>query len=312
MEKIKIGISSCLLGNKVRFDGSHKHNRYLTDTLGKYFEYIPVCPEVEYGLPVPREPMRLTGTPENPRLVTIKTGIDHTEGMLKWSEKRLHELKKEHLCGFIFKSKSPSSGMQGVKVYPQKGVPPKKGVGLFAATFMKHFPALPVEDDDRLCDPVIRENFIERVYKRWMDSIKNKNNNKALIDFHVDHKYLMMAHSPKHLKTLGMIIANIKDYEKEAPERYILTMMEGLRSTATRKKHANCLYHIMGYFKKDLSKTEKEELSNIIEDYIRGLIPLIVPITLFNHYAKKYDKQYLKRQMYLNPHPFELMLKNHA
>lgn len=313
MEKIKVGISSCLLGKKVRYDGEHKQDRYITDTLGKYFEYVSVCPEVECGLPVPREAMRLIGSPENPRLVTIKTGIDHTDKMLKWSEKRLDELEKEDLCGFIFKSKSPSSGMQGVKVYSQNGKPEKKGVGIFAATFMKRFPLLPVEDEGRLNNPVIRENFIERVfsYKRWKDFLKNKDKIKGLIDFHTDHKYLIMAHSPKHLRELGKIVANINDHEKDV-QKYINIMMEGLKLIATKKKNTNCLYHIMGYFKKDLSREEKEELTGIIENYSNGLIPLIVPVVLLNHYVKKYNKQYLKRQVYLNPHPLELMLRNHV
>ena len=164
MEKIRIGISRCLLGDKVRYDGGHKHDRYITDTLGQYFEWVPVCPEVEYGLPIPREAMRLVGNPDSPRLLTIHTGIDHTEGMQKWAEERITGLENEGLCGFIFKSRSPSSGMQGVEVYTENGMPSQKGAGIFAGAFMKHFPLLPAEDDERLHDPKLRENFIERVF----------------------------------------------------------------------------------------------------------------------------------------------------
>jgi len=164
MNKIKIGISSCLLGERVRYDGGHKHNYYITDTLGRFFQWIPVCPEVEYGLPVPREAMHLAGDPSSPRLVTINTGIDHTEGMKKWAEGRLNKLAQEEICGFIFKSRSPSSGMQDVKVFTESGMPDKKGAGIFAAAFMKRFPRVPVVDDDSLNDQVLRENFIEQVF----------------------------------------------------------------------------------------------------------------------------------------------------
>ncbi len=163
MDKIKIGISSCLLGNNVRYDGGHRHDRYITDTLGRYFAWCPVCPEVECGLGIPREAMRLVGDPENPRLVTILTGVDHTDGMNTWMKKKLQELEKENLCGFIFKSKSPSSGIGGVKIYTPSGMPDRKGAGLFGGAFMKHFPLLPVIDEGQLHDPLLRENFIERI-----------------------------------------------------------------------------------------------------------------------------------------------------
>lgn len=314
MEKIRVGISRCLLGEKVRYDGGHKLDRYLTDTLGRYFDYVPVCPEVEYGLPVPREAMRLVGNAENPRLLTIKTGIDHTQGMLKWTETRLSELEKEGLCGFIFKSRSPSSGMQGVKVYTDSGMPARRGVGIFAGAFMKRFPILPVEDDGRLNDPGLRENFIERifVYKRWQDFSKKGGGRNELIAFHSDHKYLIMAHSPRHATHLGRIVAGSDSYEGTLNDTYIKTMMEGLKLTATKKKNTNCLHHIMGYFKKDLSADEKQELLDIIDDYHRGIIPLVVPVILLKHYVRKYDKPYLNRQFYLNPHPMELMLRNHV
>lgn len=174
MEKIKMGISSCLLGEKVRYDGGHKGDRYITDTLGQYFEWVPVCPEVEYGLFVPREAMRLVGDPASPRIVTVHTGIDHTEGMLKWAVKKLKELEKEEFCGFIFKSKSPSSGIGGVKVYLPSGMPSQKGVGIFGGAFMQYFPLIPVIDEGRLHDPGLRENFIERVfvYKRWKEFLE--------------------------------------------------------------------------------------------------------------------------------------------
>jgi uncharacterized protein YbgA (DUF1722 family)/uncharacterized protein YbbK (DUF523 family) len=315
MDKIKMGISRCLLGENVRYDGGHQHDRYLTDTLGNYFEYIPVCPEVEYGLPIPREALRLVGKPENARLVTIKTGIDHTDGMLEWASGKLKELEKESLCGFIFKSKSPSSGMQAVKVYGPSGMPVHKGVGIFAGAFIKRFPLLPVEEDGRLHDLALRENFIERVfvYKRWQDLQKKGKTIKNLIDFHTNHKLLVMSHSPKHYSVLGKLVANAKAYKGDGLyEKYILTLMEGLRLIATVKKQTNVLQHIMGYFKKQLSADEKKELLEIIDNYHRQLVPLIVPITLLTHYVRKYCDTYLERQHYLHPHPVELMLRNHV
>jgi len=314
MDKIKMGISRCLLGENVRYDGGHQHDRYLTDTLGNYFDYTPVCPEVEYGLPIPREALRLIGKPDSARLITIKTGIDHTDGMLKWAQGKLKELGEENLCGFVFKSKSPSSGMQAVKVYGPSGMPVHKGVGIFAGAFMRRFPILPVEEDGRLHDPDLRENFIERVfvYKRWQELLKKGKTIKNLIDFHTDHKLLVMSHSPKHYTSLGKLVAAAKGYGDDLFGDYIKTLTEGIRLLATVKKHTNVLHHIMGYFKKLLSPDEKQELLEVIESFHSRLVPLIVPVTLLTHYVRKYEEPYLERQFYLHPHPAELMLRNHV
>lgn len=315
MQKIKVGISSCLLGEKVRYDGGHKLDRYITDTLGQYFDWVPVCPEVEYGLPVPREAMRLVGSDISPRLVTVHTGVDHTTGMLKWADKKIKELEREDLCGFIFKSKSPSSGIWGVKVYTPSGIPNRKGVGIFGGAFIKHFPLIPVIDDRRLHDPTLRENFIERVfvYNRWKDFLKKGGIKKDLIEFHTDHKLLILSHSPKHLQSLGKLVANSKRYKiKDLISEYIKILMEGLSLIATVKKNTNVLLHIAGYFKNKLSTAEKKELLKVIEDYYKGYVPLIVPIVLIRHYVYIFDEPYLKRQYYLNPHPVELMLRNHS
>ncbi|MDZ7331375.1 MAG: DUF523 and DUF1722 domain-containing protein [candidate division KSB1 bacterium] len=314
-DRPKLGISTCLLGVNVRYDGGHKLDRYLRDVVGQFVDWVPVCPEVECGLPIPREALRLVGDPENPRLVTSRTGIDKTEQMLTWAKMRLDQLEKENLCGYIFKSKSPSSGMQGIKVYDKNGVPSKKGVGVFARAFMERFPLMPVEDEGRLNDARLRENFIERVfvYKRWLNYVQNDGSRKGLVDFHTDHKLLIMAHSPKHLSELGKLVAQAKEIEpKELQNQYLTTLMTGLKLHATVKKNVNVLQHCMGYFKKQLSADEKQELLEVIGNYHKGLIPLIVPITLLNHYVRKYNEPYLKRQYYLNPHPIELMLRNHV
>jgi uncharacterized protein YbgA (DUF1722 family)/uncharacterized protein YbbK (DUF523 family) len=314
-EKIRLGISSCLLGEKVRYDGGHKLDHFLKETLGNYVEWVAVCPEVEYGLPVPRDAMRLEGDPTSPRLVTIRTKTDHTEGMLKWAVKKVRELDGMDLCGFVFKSRSPSSGMHGVKVYGPSGVPVRSGVGIFARTFMDQFPLLPVEDEGRLQDPSLRENFIERifVFHRWRQLTLRRMSRGKLVSFHSDHKLLILSHSTKHYTILGRLVGDAKKYTLEELYRiYIETLMEGLRLAATTKKNTNVLLHIMGYFKKELSPGEKQELLEVIDHYHKNFLPLIAPVTLLNHYVRKYDESYLKRQWYLNPHPVELMLRNHA
>ncbi|HOG08743.1 MAG: DUF523 and DUF1722 domain-containing protein [Syntrophales bacterium] len=316
MEKIRVGISTCLLGKHVRYDGGHQEDRYLTHTLSRYFDWVPVCPEVEYGLGVPREAMRLVGDPERPRLVTIRTAVDHTDGMKRWARERLSALEREGLGGFVFKSKSPSSGMAAVKVYPDTGGSPvKKGVGIFAAALMERFPLLPVEEDGRLHDPSLRETFLERifVYHRWRELWRDGGRMADLVRFHAEHKLLLLSHSPKHVTLLGRLVANPERRPLRAlREAYLRGMMEGLKLPATTRKNTNVLDHMAGYFKKRLTADEKEELRNVIDRYHRGLVPLVVPLTLLGHYVRRYDEPYLKRQVYLNPHPLELMLRNHV
>jgi uncharacterized protein YbgA (DUF1722 family)/uncharacterized protein YbbK (DUF523 family) len=315
-EKIRLGISSCLLGEKVRYDGQHKYDRFLAEILGPFVEYVSVCPEVESGLPVPREAMRLVGDLENPRLLTTNTGIDHTERMLSFSGKRVKELEQENLCGFIFKSRSPSSGMERVKIYSEKGgAAQKKGVGLFAGTFMKHYPLLPVEEDGRLNDPLLRENFIERIFivQRWQQMQGKGPQTGDLVRFHTRHKLLIMAHSPEHYRVMGKLVADAAHSPfDEIKNRYLHLLMEGTARIATRRKHQNVLHHILGYFKKDITAAEKAELLEIIQAFRDEHYPLIVPITLVNHYVRKYNKPYLAEQFYLNPHPMELNLRNHS
>jgi uncharacterized protein YbgA (DUF1722 family)/uncharacterized protein YbbK (DUF523 family) len=313
--KIPLGISSCLLGEHVRYDGGHKLDHYLRDTLGQFVKWVPVCPEVECGLSVPREAMHLVGDPASPRLVTRFTGIDHTERMKRWAGNKLSELEKEGLCGFVFKARSPSSGMERVKVYSASGTSFKMGSGLFAKAFKEHFPLIPAEDEGRLQDPDLRENFFERVfiYYRWQQLLDQGGKIRDLVAFHTSHKYLLMSHSSRLLKELGALVANPKQYEHpELLARYFMTLMHGLCLMATKTKHSNVLQHLAGYFKKQLSPSEKQELLGVIGQYHSGLVPLIVPLTLIRHYVRKYDEAYLKGQYYLEPHPLELMLRNHV
>jgi uncharacterized protein YbgA (DUF1722 family)/uncharacterized protein YbbK (DUF523 family) len=314
-DKIRIGVSACLLGQPVRFDGGHKHDHYLTDTLGQYLDFVPVCPEVESGFPIPREALRLVGNPQNPRLITSRTNIDYTDHMVDWAEKRVRELETEGLCGFIFKSDSPSSGLMRVKVYNPKGMAEKKGVGLFARTFVQHFPLLPVEEEGRLNDPKLRETFIEQIFtlKRWRESLTQGRSMKTLIDFHSRHKLLMLSHSPANAGVMGKLVADGKQMPIQAVyAKYESLLIETLRMKSTIKKNLNVLEHILGYFKKRLSADEKQEMLAIFDRYRDEIIPLIVPVTLLNHYVRKFGEPYLEQQVYLNPHPVALKLRNHA
>ncbi len=314
-KKISVGISACLLGEKVRYDGGHKLDHYLRDTLGQFVEWVPVCPEVESGLSAPREVMHLQGNPKFPRLVTIRSGVDHTDRMNSWAEKKLAGFGTRNLCGFVFKSRSPSSGMQGVQVYDRSGKVAGKSAGIFAKMFRERFPLIPVEDEARLQNPGIRENFIERVFvfHRWQELLREGVSAGSLVGFHTDHKLLVMSHSIVHLRELGAIVSRSKQYPRPVlMELYFTTLMEGLRLSATVRKHTNVLQHMGGYFKKLLSSDEKKELNEIIMHYREGFLPLLVPITLLKHYANKFNESYLLRQHYLKPHPLELMLRNHA
>jgi uncharacterized protein YbgA (DUF1722 family)/uncharacterized protein YbbK (DUF523 family) len=315
-ERIKLGISSCLIGEEVRYDGGHKLDRFLRDVLGAYVEWVPVCPEVECGLPVPREAMRLVGDPGAPRFVTIKTKQDHTDRMMAWARTRVAELGQEDLCGFIFKSRSPSSGLFRVKVYREEGGPPSiKGVGIFAGAFRERFPLLPAEEEGRLYDSGIRENFIERVFtlKRWREMLALGKKRGHLVDFHTRHKLLILSHSRKHYMAMGRLVAKAKAMpEVRLFAAYEGQLMEAMACKATPKKHTDVLMHMMGYFKRVLTSDEKKELLEILERFKGGLVPLIVPVTLMDHYVRKYSEPYLARQVYLRPHPLELKLRNHV
>lgn len=313
--KIKLGVSACLLGCPVRYDGGHKHDHYITDTLSNYFAFTAVCPEVECGLPVPRETMRLVGDPDSPRLVTTKTGIDHTEKMQAFCTGKLLELEKEDLCGFIFKKNSPSSGLYRVKIHRQGSGAPRSGQGLFAGAFTRRFPLLPVEEEGRLNDPILRENFIEKVFCcfRWKTFAAGEANYKNLITFHARHKLQIMAHSQSHLSRMGKLVAAGKTIPvQELLSQYEYMLMEALSLKATVKKNVNVLQHIAGYFKKTLPRDDREELQDLISRYAGHTVPLVVPLTLVNHYLRKQGVEYLQDQYYLEPHPAELMLRNHV
>lgn len=312
MEKIRLGVSACLLGQNVRYDGGHQLDRYLRDTLGLFVDYLPVCPEVEMGLSIPRQTLRLVGEPTAPRLVFSKSGEDVTERMTSWAQKRLDELEGEGLCGFIFKSRSPSSGMARVKLYDRNGVPSKNGVGLFARLFMERFPLLPVEEDGRLNDPRLRENFLEAIctFRSWRELMAAGCRPAALVEFHARHKLLFMSHSVELARQMGKLVAQAGLLSLgELCVQYQQLLMKAVRMLATPAKHVNVLQHALGYFKHQLSADEKQEMLELFNKYRQGAVPLSVPITLLNHFVRKYQPAYLGEQVYLHPHPVELHLR---
>ena len=314
-DSITVGISACLLGDKVRWDGGHKRDRYITDILGAYFSFVPVCPEVEVGMGVPRESVRLAGHVSSPRMVGNKTGRDWTNRMREYLAERVKQLEKHNFSGFILKKDSPSCGMERVRVYQDSGIPLKRGRGFFGGALADHFDNLPVEEEGRLNDPALRENFIVRVfaYSRLQNLFEGKFNRGDIVQFHSMHKHLLLAQSPEHYKILGRIVAQIKRYRPENfREKYIETFMQALSIKSTIRKNVNVMHHIVGFLKPHLDRKAKADIIEVIENYRSALVPLIVPLTLIKHYVKLYDIEYIKDQVYLDPHPEELMLRNHV
>ena len=313
-EPIRIGISSCLLGCKVRFDGGHKRDDFLVGTFAKWVRWVPVCPEVEVGMGTPRESVRLIRDGEGVRMVAPKSGTDWGAAMREYSQRRVEELAGKDLCGYVLKKDSPSCGMEHVKVYGT-GMPTKSGRGLFAEALLARFPDLPVEEEGRLNDPGLRDNFVERVfaYRRLKDLFARRWRVGDLVAFHTAHKLQLLAHAPQAYKTLGRLVAAAKGRDRdELVREYSSVFMQGLRVIATARRNTNVLQHILGYFKKLLDAASRAELLAVIDDYHRGLVPLVVPVTLIRHYVRLHEAAYLQGQTYLEPHPKELMLRNHV
>jgi uncharacterized protein YbgA (DUF1722 family)/uncharacterized protein YbbK (DUF523 family) len=310
---IRVGISSCLLGHEVRFDGGHKRDRFLTDTLGRFVEWVPVCPEVEAGFGTPREAMRLVTGDGRVRLVTVKSSADLTERMDAYARSRVEQLAEDELCGYVLKKNSPSCGLERVKVYDGRGMPTRSGRGLFAAALQVRCPYLPIEEEARLLDPDIRDNFIGRIfaYQRLRALFGSRWTVGSLVRFHTAHKLTVMAHSPKAYEGLGRLVADAKGMARsDLQARYTREFMTALATMATRRRHTNVLQHIAGYFKTALDAGSKEELRTTIDDYRLGLVPLGVPVTLIRHHVRLHAVSYLAGQMYLNPYPKELMLRS--
>lgn len=306
----RLGTSACLLGEKVRFDANHKHDAYITGTLGRYFDFVSVCPEVAIGLGVPRPTIRLMGDPDHPRVVGVKArDLDVTDALEAFSQRQVRQLGD--ICGYILKSKSPSCGMERVKVYQEHGGT-LAGAGVYAHALTSAHPLLPVEEEGRLGDPDLRDNFLERVfaYRRWQRLEEDGLSKAALVEFHTIHKLSLMAHGAEYYRSLGQLVADTgKRPLRELADQYIHGFMQALRHHATRKRQTNVLQHLMGYLKRKLEPADKAELLELFDAYREGRTPLVVPLTLLKHHFRRFPDPYVERQVYLNPSPEELMLR---
>ncbi len=312
-KKPKVGISACLLGHQVRYDGGHKRDAFIVGPLSQHMAFVPICPETAIGLGIPRPTIRLMGDIAHPRLVgTADAGFDVTQQMERYAETQVAEF--DDLCGYILKKDSPSCGMERVKVFNDKGThAERKGSGVFARILMQRLPLLPVEEEGRLNDAVLRENFVNRVFvmQRWRALLEQGLTPARLIEFHTAHKYLVMAHSQAAYQRLGRLLSNLARPELEnIAQDYCEELMHTLKRRVTRKRHVNVLQHIMGYLKKRIDSDDKAELTQSIEAYRRGETPLIVPITLLRHYFRRHPDSYMEKQVYLRPHPDKLGLRN--
>ena len=310
-KQILIGISSCLLGEEVRYDAGHKHHSYITQTLGRYFKFQSFCPEMSIGLGAPRESMRLIKMEDGIHCVGNRTPtLDVTQQLIDSAQQQISW--HVNLCGYILKKDSPSCGMDRVRVYTGE-MPERNGRGLYAQVLMENFPNLPVEEEGRLGDPVLRENFVKRVfvYRHWRDLDETGLNLHKLTDFHAQYKYVLLSHDQARTRGLGNRLANAgKQQIDEILHWYFPELMQILKICATRKNHVNVLQHLQGFLKDDIDKEDKKELAETIENYRRELLPLIVPITLLRHHFRRHPKPFVEKSKYLDPHPAELMLLN--
>jgi len=309
---IRVGISSCLLGEEVRYDGGHKRDAYVNGTLSRYFEFVPVCPEVAIGLGTPREPIRLVRVAGEVRVRGVRTpALDVTQPLREYGREMAGRLRD--IGGYIFKRGSPSCGMERVKIYAEKGMPSKAGAGAYAEAFMAEQPLLPCEEEGRLGDPALRENFISRVfvYHRWQRLLAEGLTPARLVDFHTDHKFLLLAHSEAAYRRVGRMVAEAGTQSlSELGGRYAAELMTALKRRAGRKQNLNVLQHLFGFVSEQLDAGDRAEMVATLERYRHGLLPLIVPITLLNHHFRRHPSEYVARQYYLRPHPHELMLRN--
>ena len=313
MSRPKIAISACLMGAEVRFNGGHKESRLCSRTLAEHFEFVPLCPEVAIGMGIPREPIRLVGDPQSPQAVgTVNPSITVTAPLAEYGEKMAGELND--ICGYIFMQQSPSCGLERVKVYHDNGAPVNGGGrGIYAQAFCARHPDLPVEEAGRLNDPVLRENFITRVlaYSDWQQVLAQGLSRRVLTEFHSRYKYQLMAHNPLQYKALGKLLGNMAQSDPaELGPRYFSELMAALKKCATRGTHSNVLQHITGYLKQAISAEDKQEMVHVIGQYRLGIVPLVVPLTLLKHHFRQHPDPYIAQQVYLQPHPENLSLRN--
>lgn len=310
--RLRVGVSSCLLGQEVRYDGGHKRDDFVVDVLSRFVTFVPVCPEVELALGTPREPIRLERQAGGLRLVGVRSRDDHTDPMARYADARLDALAKEDLAGYLLKKDSPSCGMERVKVIGRGGMPSKDGRGVFAARLMERFPQLPVEEEGRLHDPVLRRSFVVRLYAgRRLDGLfGGRWSRGAVVEFHSAEKFLLMAHEPEAYRELGRLVARIKDLPRgEFADRYRARFMAGLGKGATRGRHTNVLQHVAGYFK-DAAAADRAEIAELIDEHRRGVVPLQAPLTLLRHHVRRSAEPWLRAQTYFDPCPRELLAEN--
>ncbi len=309
-----VGISQCLLGDEVRYDGSGARSSMPHNHLQGLFTYTPFCPEVAIGMTVPREPIRLVGDEQAYRVVGVKdAAIDKTDELAGYAEAELSRISR--LSGYVFMHNSPSCGLYRVKLYPPHPDAPARrvGRGAFAAAVVRGLPHLPVEDAGRLFDDVLRENFVTRVfaYAHWQATVAWSRARHAggsisaadLVAFHSRYKYLLMAHSISAYKQAGRLLSDLRQDIPAKAERYIGLLMEGLGEPATAKGHANVLSHLQGYLKRHLDNPSRRELAALIDAYRRGEQPLLAPLALLRHHFKRFPDEYVLQQSYLDPHP---------
>ncbi|KPC20658.1 hypothetical protein ALP33_05564 [Pseudomonas amygdali pv. lachrymans] len=313
IEKPKLGISACLMGAEVRFNGGHKESHLCTRALSKYFDFVQACPEVAIGMGIPREPIRLVGDAENPKaLGTLNRELDVTEALANYGIQMAEELGD--ICGYIFMQKSPSCGLERVKVYRENGAPVDGGGrGIYAQAFCERHPNLPVEEDGRLNDAVLRENFVTRVfaYAAWQQLLKDGVTRRALTEFHSRYKYQLMANDPVQYKALGKMLGSMgRTDPNEIAPLYFSELMAALKKCATRRTHTNVLQHLCGYLKQTISAEDKQEIQEVISQYHQGIVPLIVPLTLLKHHFRQHPDPYVALQVYMQPHPENLSLRN--
>jgi uncharacterized protein YbgA (DUF1722 family)/uncharacterized protein YbbK (DUF523 family) len=313
--RIRVAVSACLLGEPVRYDAGHKHDRYVTDVLAAHFELVPVCPEVEVGMGTPREALRLVRVGSEVRMRGVTSGSDHTEAMRRFAGRRIAALSRLGISGYILKKSSPSCGMERVRVYTAAGMPSHSQPGIFAAELLREMPLLPVEEEGRLCDAVLRESFIERVFAhhRVTELFGGRWTMKSLVEFHTREKMLLSAHQPAAATALGRIVAGAAGVPRaEVALAYRTGFLQALAKPALPRRHVNVLQHMLGQFRGVLDARARAALAEVIEDYRQGLVPLVVPITLVRHYVDLHGIATLARQTYLEPHPRELLLRNHV
>lgn len=312
-EQIPIGISACLLGNNVRFDGGHKRLAFAVEQLAPYVRFDAICPEMAIGLPTPRPALRLVKRDEG---VAMRFSNDETQDitqkMQSYAEQRIAPL--DYLCGYIVCAKSPSCGMERVRVYSENGKDSRKsGIGLYTAELIKQFPWLPVEEDGRLNDPVLRENFVERVFALYeLNQLRASGLTRGkIMAFHSRYKLSLLAHSQTEYRELGRFVASMSEWSslEDYFVEYRSRLMSLLTHRATRRNHTNVLMHVQGYFRRRLNASQRQELTQLIDRYRQGVQPLLAPITLLQHYMKEYPDEYLAQQRYFEPYPEALRLR---